>query len=82
MEFCPNCGTLLVPTKINRAIFLTCPRCAYKSKTKKISEYKISEKGKEPHEVAVIVDKKGKQKKPNQKEFEIEPPEYDEDQYE
>ncbi len=82
MEFCPKCGTLLVPNKVGRSTRLTCSRCSYRVKLKKPSSYKISEKGKEPKEVAVIVDKKEKNKKPHIKEFEIEPPEYQEETYE
>ncbi|MFH1820822.1 MAG: hypothetical protein ABH852_00045 [Methanobacteriota archaeon] len=49
---------------------------------KKPSAYKISEKGKEAHEVAIIVEKKSKNKKLVVNEYEIEPPEYDEETYE
>ena len=83
MEFCPKCGTILIPTKVNRAAFLICPRCGHKSKTgKNNSLYKISEKGKAKHDVVIIIDKKKKQNKTNQREYEIEPPEYEEDMYE
>ncbi len=82
MEFCPKCGTMLVPTKIGRSRRLTCPRCGYKSKAKKPASYKISEKGKEAREVAVIVEKKKKHKKPAEREYELEPPEYYEEFYE
>ena len=82
MEFCPKCGTVLVPNKVGRLKRLICPRCGYKGKVKKLSAYKISEKGKEAREVAVIVEKKSKNKKPAVKEYEIEPPEYDEEMYE
>jgi len=81
MEFCPKCGTVLVPNKVGRSKRLTCPRCGYKGKVKKPSAYKISEKGKEAHEVAIIVEKK-KNKKPLVNEYEIEPPDYDEEMYE
>jgi len=34
MEFCPKCGTRLVPTKKKQdakaALFLSCPKCGYK----------------------------------------------------
>jgi DNA-directed RNA polymerase subunit M len=81
MEFCPKCGTLLVPKKINRSSFLTCPRCGYKKKTRKSSSYKISEKGKKERDVAVITEVK-KVRKPKEREYEIEPPEYEEESYE
>lgn len=82
MEFCPKCGTVLVPAKVGRSRRLTCPRCGYKGKVRKPTAYKIREKGKEAPEVAVIVEKKKKEKRLPEKEFEIEPPEYDEEGYE
>lgn len=82
MEFCPKCGTVLVPTKVGRSKRLTCQRCGYKGKAKKPASYKISEKGKEAKEVAVIVEKKTKSKKPAEREYELEPPEYYEEFYE
>jgi len=48
---------------------------------KKPTAYKISEKGKEAKEVAVIEEKK-KKKKPREPEYEIEPPEYYEEMFE
>lgn len=82
MEFCPKCGTVLVPAKVGRSRRLTCPRCGYKGKVKKPTAYKISEKGKEARDVAVIVEKKKKEKKPAEREYEFEPPEYYEELYE
>lgn len=81
MEFCPKCGSMLIPTKVRRSKRLACPRCGYKSKIKKRAAYKISEKGKEATEIPVIVEKK-KKKKPAEREFELEPPEYEEEVYE
>jgi len=81
MEFCPKCGSMLIPTKVRRSKRLACPRCGYKSKIKKRAAYKISEKGKEATEIPVIVEKK-KKKKPTEREYELEPPEYDEEVYE
>lgn len=79
MEFCPKCGTVLVPTKVGRLRRLTCPRCGYKGKAKKPASYKISEKGKEVRGVAIIIEKKKKLKKPTEREYELEPPEYEEE---
>ncbi len=81
MEFCPKCGSMLIPTKVRRSKRLACPRCGYKSKIKKRAAYKISEKGKEATEIPVIVEKK-KKKKPAEREYELEPPEYEEEVYE
>lgn len=72
---------MLIPTKVRRSKRLTCPRCGYKGKIKKRAAYKISEKGKEATEIPVIVEKK-KKKKPAEREFELEPPEYEEEVYE
>lgn len=66
---------MLLPTTVGRSRRLVCPRCGYKIKIKKRAAYKISEKGKEPKEVLVIIEKK-KKKKPAEREYEIEPPEY------
>lgn len=82
MEFCPKCGSMLIPTKVRRSKRLTCPRCGYKSKIKKRAAYKISEKGKEAKEIPVIVEKKKKKKQPTEREFELETPEYSEEVYE
>lgn len=81
MEFCPKCGSMLVPTKVGRSMRLACSRCGYKSKIKKRAAYKISEKGKEAKDVPVIIEKK-KKKKLVEREYELEPPEYYEEFYE
>ena len=82
MEFCPKCGSMLLPKKSGRSARLVCPRCRYKGKLKKPTAYKISEKGKEPKQVAVIEEKGKKKKKLPEREYEVEPPEYYEDLYE
>jgi DNA-directed RNA polymerase subunit M len=81
MEFCPKCGTVLVPSTVGHSKLLTCPRCGYKSKVKKPAGYRISEKGREAKEIAVV-EKEKKPKKPAEREYEIEPPEYYEEFYE
>jgi len=78
VEFCPKCGTLLVPMKVGRSKKLVCPRCGYKGKVKKAASYKISEKCREPEEVAVITEEK--KRKLVHQEFELEPPEMDEEE--
>jgi len=82
MEFCPKCGSMLLPKKSGRSTRLVCPRCGYRGKLKKPTAYKISEKGKEPKEVVVIEEKGKKKKKPLEREYEAEPPEYYEELYE
>ena len=73
---------MLLPKKAGRSARLVCPRCSYKGKLKKPTAYKISEKGKEPKQVAVIEEKGKKKKKLPEREYEVEPPEYYEDLYE
>jgi DNA-directed RNA polymerase subunit M/transcription elongation factor TFIIS len=80
MEFCPKCGTILVPEKVGRSRRLVCSKCGYKGKLKKPSAYKISEKGEERKEVPVIIEKKKKKKKPMEREYEVEQPEYVEEE--
>jgi len=71
-----------LPKKSGRSARLVCLRCSYKGKLKKPTAYKISEKGKEPKQVAVIEEKGKKKKKLPEREYEVEPPEYYEDLYE
>ena len=82
MEFCPKCGSVLLPKKVKRSARLVCPRCGYVGKLKKPAAYKISEKGKEAKEVAVIEEKEPKKKKRPEPEYELEPMEYYEELYE
>jgi len=82
MEFCPKCGGMMLPQKVGRSRKLVCQRCGRKMKPKKRSKYKIREKGKEKAEVAVIVEKRKKTKKPIQPEYEPEPIEYYEEFFE
>ena len=81
MEFCPKCGSVLFPGKVGPRKKLVCHRCGYKGKIKRHAPYKISEKGKEFTEIPVMVGKK-KKRKPIEREYEIEPPEYYEEFYE
>lgn len=79
MEFCPKCGGMLIPQKMGRKHMLVCQHCGHKIRPKRKTTYKISEKGKKKEEVAIIVEKGKKKKKPIEKEYELEPIEYDED---
>ena len=83
MEFCPKCGGMLFPEKVGTRKKLVCRGCGYKGRIKHPASYKISEKGKEPTEIPVMVEKKKKKKpEPVEREYEIEPPEYYEEFYE
>ena len=42
MEFCPECGALLVPKKQSNKILLSCRKCGFvKEAQDKLSEYRI-----------------------------------------
>ncbi len=79
MEFCPKCGGMLVPQKEGRGHVLACQHCGRKVRPKRKTTYKISEKVSKKKEVAVIVEKKKKKKKVAEKEFDLEPIEYEEE---
>ena len=83
MEFCPKCGSLLLPTKKGRSFKLVCQRCKYTRKLKDRKDmkgYKISEDGKEVQEIAIV--KAEKKKKVRPRETERENTEYYEEVYE
>lgn len=69
MEFCPKCGSMLVPKRVGKGARGICPRCGYKGKLKKLAAYKFMEKGKEAKEVKVI-EKVEKKRKPPEREYE------------
>jgi DNA-directed RNA polymerase subunit M len=81
MEFCPKCGSMLLPKKSGRRARLICQRCGYRGKLRKPTAYKISEKGKDAKGIAIIEKKGKKKKKTLEREYEIEQPEYDENLY-
>jgi DNA-directed RNA polymerase subunit M len=43
VKFCPRCGAIMQPKKINGEIYLVCPRCGYKVKAtdKDLESYHI-----------------------------------------
>lgn len=43
MEFCPNCGKLLVPKKKGNTKKLVCPKCGYESKLDSKEKYEVSD---------------------------------------
>lgn len=51
MDFCKKCGSIMVPSKKTKHVYLLCRKCGYKTK-KMIKSLKISEK---PHEHSKIV---------------------------
>ncbi len=41
MEFCPKCGSLMLPRRENDEVVLACPRCGYSKKAR--SDYRHSQ---------------------------------------
>jgi DNA-directed RNA polymerase subunit M len=83
VEFCPKCGGVLIPQEVGRARKLVCQHCGREARPKKRTAYKIREKGKEREEITVVIEKrKRKPRKPIEREYELEPPEYYEEFFE
>ena len=83
MEFCPKCGSVLLPTKKGRSFKLVCSKCSYKRQLKgkkDMKGYKISEEVKKKDEIAIVDADQMKKKKPEQ--LEREKIEYYEELYE
>ena len=43
MEFCPECGKLLIPKKKGKSKFLVCERCGYEDKLKANDGYEVED---------------------------------------
>lgn len=57
MEFCSECGTMLMPQKKGKYIWLVCPDCGHYRKLKKEEDYKIGEeKSKEEKPKVAVVE--------------------------
>ena len=56
MEFCPECGTVMMPKQRDGSVWLVCSNCDFSEELKQENDYKIgSQKKKEKKpEVAVI----------------------------
>lgn len=69
MEFCSECGTVLMPKEKGKNTWLVCPDCDHYRKLKEEDDYKIGEeKEKEKKDVTVIEEEESKK---------IKEPEYD-----
>ncbi|MCD6564035.1 MAG: hypothetical protein J7K23_09015 [Thermoproteales archaeon] len=44
VEFCPKCGSILVPVRKKEGLFLVCKKCGYEKKASKSAGYKKKEK--------------------------------------
>ncbi|MCG3223914.1 MAG: DNA-directed RNA polymerase subunit M, partial [Candidatus Heimdallarchaeota archaeon] len=43
MEFCPECGKLLIPKKKGKSKILTCSKCGYESKLEEKKAYEVAD---------------------------------------
>jgi len=43
MEFCPECGKLLIPKKKGKSRILVCAKCGYESKLSQKDKYEVSD---------------------------------------
>ncbi|QOJ78408.1 DNA-directed RNA polymerase subunit M [Infirmifilum lucidum] len=55
MEFCPKCGTLMVPKKRQNEVYLVCPNCGYEMKAKDVKGYLTRESVSEEKKTKVSV---------------------------
>ena len=60
MEFCPKCGSLMIPVKKKKNIYMHCKKCGYEKK-KILKSMKISEKKEIASKVVVITKQKNKE---------------------
>ncbi len=59
MEFCPKCGSLMVPKKTKTGnTVLVCRKCGYRKTLKKQEDFKISSQNIKKEEGLIIVDKR------------------------
>ncbi|MCG3258944.1 MAG: hypothetical protein H7644_04305 [Candidatus Heimdallarchaeota archaeon] len=43
MEFCPECGKLLIPKKKGKSKIVFCPKCGYEDKLEKGESYEVQD---------------------------------------
>ncbi|PLJ77311.1 NADH pyrophosphatase zinc ribbon domain-containing protein [Infirmifilum sp. SLHALR2] len=55
VEFCPKCGSLMVPKKKQDGLYLVCPNCGYEVKTKDTKGYSMRESVSEDKKTKVSV---------------------------
>lgn len=56
MKFCPECGTIIQPTKEDGKTILDCSNCEYTNQEDKSQKMSFSEKGKKKKDVEIIED--------------------------
>lgn len=63
MEFCPECGKLLIPKKKGKSKLLVCAKCGYERKLSGKDEYEVSDeverKSSDITEVVVVEGEEG-----------------------
>jgi len=62
MKFCPDCGTIIQPSKEDGKTILNCSKCDYTNQDGE--QVSLSEKGKKKEEVHVVEDDDSDQTKP------------------
>ncbi len=77
MEFCSECGTMLMPQKKGKYIWLVCPECGHYRKLKEEDDYKIGKENENGEsEVAVVEEETAR--KIEEPDYEIDPDAYTE----
>lgn len=56
MEFCPECGKLLIPKKKGKSKLLVCAKCGYESKLSGKGKYEVSDEVEhDPNEITEVI---------------------------
>ena len=56
MEFCPECGKLLIPKKKGKSKLLVCAKCGYESKLSEKDAYEVSDEVEHaPSEITEVI---------------------------
>jgi len=55
VEFCPKCGTILIPKKEKEKIMLSCSKCGYSKELKSERGYKSKHKVEEDKKIKILV---------------------------
>jgi len=62
MEFCPDCGKLLVPRKKGKLKLLVCLKCGYERKLSTNTSYEVSDEVKhKAHEITEVITIEGEE---------------------
>lgn len=54
MQFCPKCGSIMIPKKEGKKTIVSCPKCHHKSSEAEELSFKENVKKKEEPEVGVV----------------------------